>query len=67
MTDIDQFESVFRSADKAVFVHQPVEVRSMLVVTDLPVEDAGRFADTVRRFLGVLGEPAVTVTSGGEF
>ena len=67
MTDIDQFESVFRSADKAVFVHQPVEVGSMLVVTDLPEDDAGRFADAVRRFLSVLTEPAVTVTSGGEF
>ena len=67
MTDIDQFESVFRSADKAVFVHQPVEIGSMLVVTDLPQDDAGRFADTVRGFLSVLGEPAITVTSGGEF
>ncbi len=67
MTDIDQFESVFRSADKAVFVHQTVEVGSLLVVTDLPDEDASRFADTVRRFLSVLTEPAVTVTSGGEF
>ncbi len=67
MTDIVQFESVFRSADKAVFVHQPVEVASLLVVTDLPDEDAGRFADAVRRFLSVLTEPSVTVTSGGEF
>ncbi len=67
MTDIDQFESVFRSADKAVFVHQPVEVGSMLVVTDLPDDDAGRFADAARHFLSTLGEPAVTVTSGGEF
>ena len=67
MTDIDQFESVFRSADKTVFVHQTVEFESMLVVTDLPDEDAGRFADAVRGFLGVLTEPAVTVTSGGEF
>ena len=67
MTDIDQFESVFRSADKAVFVHQPVEVESMLVVTDLPDADATRFADTVRGFLSVLTEPRVTVTTGGEF
>jgi len=67
MTDIDQFESVFRSADKAVFVHQRVEVGSMLVVTDLPDEDAARFADIVRRFLSVLTETAVTVTCGGEF
>ncbi len=67
MTDIDQFESVFRSADKAVFVHQRVEVGSMLVVTDLPDDDAARFADTVRRFLSVLSEAAVTVTTGGEF
>ncbi len=67
MTNIDQFESVFRSADKVVFVYQPVEVGSMLVVTDLPERDAGRFADAVGRFLSVLTEPAVTVTSGGEF
>ncbi len=67
MTDIDQFESFFRSADKAVFVYQPVEVESMLVVTDLPDADANRFADTVRGFLSVLTEPKVTVTTGGEF
>ncbi len=67
MTDIDQFESVFRSADKAVFVYQPFEVGSMLVVTDLPDDDAARFADTVRGFLGVLTGTAVTVTAGGEF
>lgn len=34
MTNIDQFESVFKAADKPVFHHQPVDVERILIVTD---------------------------------
>ena len=58
MAEIDQFESVFKSADKTPFTHEPIDVRSALVVTDLPSEDSERFAAQVRSFLHVLEEEA---------
>ncbi len=60
MTDIDQFESVFKAADKTVFSHQAVGIQSVLVVTDLPQEAADRFAARLQSFLSALaGQPAV--------
>lgn len=53
MTNIDQFESAFKAASKAVFTYAPVEVRSVLVVTDL-ADEAEAFAGHARRLLGVL-------------
>lgn len=55
MTRIDQFESVFKAADKRVFRHGPIRIQKILVVTDLPAEEAAAFARTVRSFLEVLG------------
>jgi hypothetical protein len=48
MTNVDQFESVFRSAAKAVFTLEPIRVASVLVVTDLPEYEAALFMDRVR-------------------
>ncbi len=53
MTNVDQFESTFKAASKTVFVHAPVEVRSVLVVTALE-EQAEAFAGHARRLLRVL-------------
>ena len=55
MTRVDQFESVFRSADKPVFEFLPLELQRALVVTDLTGAGARAFLDSVRAFLGVLG------------
>lgn len=51
MTNVDQFESVFRAAAKPVFHYSSIELGKVLVVTDLaPAETAG-FGDRVRGFL----------------
>jgi hypothetical protein len=52
MTNVDQFESVFRSAAKEVYHHAPLALKSVLVVTDRPPGEAGAFVDEVRGFLG---------------
>ena len=54
MTNLDQFESVFKSADKPVFAHERVEFKRVLIVTDLDSESVQGFATTVRDFLNVL-------------
>ncbi len=54
MTNIDQFESVFKSALKDVFSYEPVEIRTVQVITDLEEGPAKAFADRTRAFLKVL-------------
>ena len=54
MTNVDQFESMFRSASREVFRQKPVNFESVLVVTDRSVEDARSFGDQVRNFLSVI-------------
>ncbi len=54
MTNVDQFESMFRSASREVFRHERVNIESVLVVTDRDEQQAKLFGDQVRRFLSVL-------------
>ncbi len=54
MTNVDQFESMFRSASREVFRHERVNVESVLVVTDRDEAGAKLFGDELRRFLKVL-------------
>ena len=56
MTKIDQFESVFRSADKPLFRYDPFAVNSVLVMTDLEGEKAEAFSALAGKYLGVSGE-----------
>ena len=56
MTNVDQFESVFKSATKISFAYQDIEIRKVLLVTDLEEEPAQHLSDQVRSFLTVLGE-----------
>lgn len=51
LSQVDQFESVFRSAVKPVFDYQPVEIGSVLLVTDLDKVDAETYQSRVRTFL----------------
>lgn len=51
MSQVDQFESVFRSAVKAVFEYRKIDIRSVLLVTDLENEAARAFQKTVQTFL----------------
>ncbi|MCP4195346.1 MAG: hypothetical protein GY768_32500 [Planctomycetaceae bacterium] len=54
MTHIDQFESVFRAADKAQFVLEEVNFQRVLVVTDLDQAGAEAFIEQTKRFLPAL-------------
>jgi hypothetical protein len=56
MTTLDTFESVFKSADKPVYVYGRVEFKRVLVVTDLTEAEAAPLLAQVRAFLSVLGE-----------
>ncbi len=55
MTNVDQFESVFKSATKTSFAYQAIEIRNVLMVTDLEEEPAQQLSEQVRNFLVVLG------------
>lgn len=56
MTNVDQFESVFKAATKMPFVYQAIEIRKLLFVTDLDEEAARQLSGQARDFLSVLGE-----------
>ena len=49
MTNIDQFESVFRAANKERFALQPFSLDRILVVTDLPEPNRRRSPPKPRR------------------
>jgi len=51
MTQVDQFESVFRAAAKPVFHPAAVELERVLVVTDLPPSEAQGYGAQVETFL----------------
>lgn len=70
MTRIDQFESVFKSADKPVFRYESFAVGSALVLTDLDGDGAERFSALIRKYLDASGEeemPPLQVVRGDEF
>ncbi len=54
MTNVDQFESMFRSASREVFRYERVNIESALVVTDRDEEKARLFGDQLRQFLRVV-------------
>lgn len=68
MTNVDQFESVFRSADKPIFHPADVELSSVLVVSDFAANAAEGFTSAVRRFLHGLDREGLvweTLDGGG--
>lgn len=69
MTNLDQFESVFKAADKPVFQQEVVEPKSILIVTDLDRPKADTFALGVRALLASLDgdETCWEVVDGTEF
>ncbi len=54
MTNVDQFESMFRSASRDIFLYERGNIESVLVVTDRDEDNAGAFGDELRRFLTVV-------------
>ena len=60
MTKIDQFESAFKAATKPVYNYAPIDIRKVVVVTDLSDDGALELTNSVRGFLGVLEETGTT-------
>ena len=60
MTEIDQFESVFKSADKPVYSLESISIDSVLTVTDLPEDSSTAFAQQCKTFLSVLDKQPST-------
>ena len=54
MTNVDQFESMFRSAAREIFQYERVNIESILVVTDRDEEPARVFGDRIRQFLSAV-------------
>lgn len=54
MTNLDQFESVFKSSDKAVYQYARPEFRHVLLVTDLSAEYISGFTKQVRTYLSAV-------------
>ena len=57
MTKLDQFESVFKSADKAVYTYDRPTFDRVLLVTDLNEADAADIAIRIRSFLTTIDQP----------
>ena len=70
MTRIDQFESVFKSADKPVFRYEPFSVGSPMVLPDLDDGAAESFAVLAGKYAGAGGSREISaqrVIKGADF
>jgi hypothetical protein len=69
MTKLDQFESIFKSADKAVYSYDRPRFDRVLLVTDLDAANAAEFAGRVRSFLTAVDQSGTRwdTLSGNEF
>jgi hypothetical protein len=54
MSHIDQYESLFKAADKPACALESLKIERVLVVTDLPEPEAATLTDRVAGFLSVL-------------
>jgi hypothetical protein len=70
MTQIDQFESVFKAADKPQFLYEPIEFKNVLVITDLNDEAAASHCQQLEQLLTGLNDtvaPTYQLITGNEF
>ena len=51
MTNLDQFESTFKSADKARFSYESISLQKLLLVTDGNEEKGSEFRNNVEQML----------------
>ena len=56
MTNIDQFESAFKAADKPQFQLEKADLKTVFVVTDLMADQAQAYHVHIRRFLETLAK-----------
>ena len=66
MTNVDQFESVFRSAAKELYVQKPIEISRVLCLHDLEKEDSEALGASVRNFLAPLSQLQLELFSAVE-
>ena len=70
MSKLDQFESQFRAASKPVFELESIDVRDILIVTDMDKKKTDLFTDQAKAFLTALDSPEpvrYTQICGDEF
>lgn len=70
MSKLDQFESQFRAASKPVFELESIDVRDILIVTDMDKKKTDLFTDQAKAFLSALDSPEpvrYTQICGNEF
>jgi hypothetical protein len=60
MTRINQFESAFLSADKAVYRYERPEIGHVLLVSDLDADASAALLAQVRRFLSIVDSDSTT-------
>jgi nucleotide-binding universal stress UspA family protein len=56
MTSLNNFESIFRSADKPVFEYSPITVDRILLATDLTPANADALVPDLREFLAAVDD-----------
>jgi len=66
MTKVDQFQSVFRAAEKPVFRYQERSFERILLATDLDPEGCKGFDEQIRFFFGSLGDVAKFTSLGAQ-
>ena len=70
MTNIDQFESAFKAADRTLFQPESIDVQTVLVVTDTETPEAEQLAERVRKWLppaSTGSPPNCRVVSGRQY
>jgi len=69
MTNLDQFQSIFKSADKTAYTYDVPRFDHVLLVTDLDEADAPSIAGRVRSFLSAIDDAGTRwgTLSGGDF
>jgi hypothetical protein len=66
MTEIDQFESVFKAADKTPFAYEAVAISTVLIVTDVDATRTRELGESTAEFLRVLGTDVRWKFVGGD-
>ncbi len=71
MTNVDQFESLFRSASKEVYQYEHIAIPNFLIIADFEQAEAYAWSEQVKSFLSVLSDESESVVwsviAGGEF
>lgn len=67
MSQIDEFESIFRRAEREPFAYTPPELNRVVVLTDQDKAFAASVETSLKTFLPALGEATVDVVTGDQF